>query len=453
MTIKYAFDALGRRSSKTVDSVTTYFFYDPQGRVIAEYEGSTPELTREYVFGNSINEILAMFTPYHEGDPDDWDDFIEFVEAWLCEDGEGCYVPGYDHDDDDIINFEDFAYFAGIWDIPSNKESDWYYLTDALGSVRGLVGGRFQRENDREFWNYDVYGNLSIQDGEESKSGNTFLYAGYYYNLETGLYYTKFRTYDPAIGYWLQLDPIGYANSMNLYQYVISNPTNYNDPFGLRSGYEWKDDSESRLKDNEHHARLVRVRKKWNQLAHKAETDDCYTICEAIVDLAQWMLTSEVMKSEYLHWYNYDETKFVHDLGFVLGGVDSSQSIWDWSDEQRNEAYMGNTRPSVGYTGFNPELNDNSNTIRHIFTMLSFAYEYGNMLGNIAGFWRDHPWRDGIRQPDRIAAYVAADLAEEMDDAFELFGGWDLDDFGQAFAEDFCDEETVERLNKKYFNK
>lgn len=230
---EYTFDALGRRISKTVDSETTYYFYDLQGRVIAEYEGSTPELAREYVFGNGINEVLAMFTPYHAGDPDDWDDFLDFISTWLSEPGDGNWDNSFDVVDDDIINFKDIAYFASVWDIPSSQESDWYYLTDALGSVRGLVGGRFQRESDREFYNYDVYGNLSIQSGEESKSGNPYLFAGYRFDTETDLYQTKFRTYDAGTGRWLQLDPIGYAGGLNMYEYSYSSPAMYIDPFGL----------------------------------------------------------------------------------------------------------------------------------------------------------------------------------------------------------------------------
>lgn len=230
---EYAFDALGRRISKTVGSETTYFFYDPQGRIIAEYEGSTPDLTREYVFGNGQTEILAMFTPYHEGDTNDWNAFIEFVESWLCQDpNDACYDGTYDHNSDAIVNFTDFSYFAGIWDIPSDKESDWYYLTDALGSVRGLVGGRFQRESDREFYNYDVYGNLPIQDDEESKSGNPYLFAGYRYDAETRLYHTDYRAYDPETGRWLSFDR-GFFDSWNLYEYCVSNPSNHTDPLGL----------------------------------------------------------------------------------------------------------------------------------------------------------------------------------------------------------------------------
>jgi RHS repeat-associated protein len=235
---EYSYDALGRRIRKTVDSVTTYFIYDPQGRVIAEYEGSTPTLAREFVYGNGFSEVLAMFTPYHAGDPDDWDDFVELVEAWLCVDpNDACYNGTYDHNYDDIVNFEDFDYFAGIWDIPSNQESNWYYLHDALGSVRGIVGGRFNRESDREFYNYDVYGKLSIQDGEESQSGNPILFAGYRFDAETGLYHTLHRTFDPETGRWLQIDPIDTFDSMNLYEFVSSNPVNEKDSFGLHRDF------------------------------------------------------------------------------------------------------------------------------------------------------------------------------------------------------------------------
>ena len=236
---EYVFDALGRRISKTVDSETTYFFYDTAGRVIAEYaDAATPSLAREYVWGNGINEILAMFTPYHAGDPDDWNDFVGFCETWLLSLGDTGYEDEFDSVNDNTIDFKDFAHWASVWDIPSNEESDWYYLSDALGSVRGLVGGRFQRESDREFYNYDVYGNLTIQDKEESKSGNPYLYSGYRYDAEVKLYLMPYRVYSPSLACWLQFDPIGYAEGMNLYEYVMSNPTNLTDPLGL-SGYRW----------------------------------------------------------------------------------------------------------------------------------------------------------------------------------------------------------------------
>jgi len=65
---EYGYDALGRRVKKYDDdnNLTTYFYYDPFGRVIAEYEkptGDTAEFARTFVYGNGIDEVLAMFLP------------------------------------------------------------------------------------------------------------------------------------------------------------------------------------------------------------------------------------------------------------------------------------------------------------------------------------------------------------------------------------------------------
>ena len=50
---------------------------------------------------------------------------------------------------------------------------------------------------------------------------------------ETQLYYVRNRMYNPALGRWIQRDPLRYTNGANTYQFVVSNPVGNVDPTGL----------------------------------------------------------------------------------------------------------------------------------------------------------------------------------------------------------------------------
>jgi len=117
-----------------------------------------------------------------------------------------------------------------------------YYLNDANMNVTTLVdtGG-----DALERYVYDAYGQVTIYDStwantrSSSSYDNAILYCGYYRDAETGLYHVRNRMYHPALGRWVQRDPIGYADGMNLYQYVRSRPTAAVDPSGTLSSDNW----------------------------------------------------------------------------------------------------------------------------------------------------------------------------------------------------------------------
>jgi len=102
--------------------------------------------------------------------------------------------------------------------------------------------------DDKQVWaaELDIYGRV-IDDRERRVVGDVdfvpFRYQGQYHDVETGLYYNRFRYYSPADGLYTQVDPIGLAGgNPTLYGYVF-NPSWQIDPYGLVSSFLYRGDN------------------------------------------------------------------------------------------------------------------------------------------------------------------------------------------------------------------
>jgi RHS repeat-associated protein len=117
-----------------------------------------------------------------------------------------------------------------------------YIHTDHLNTPRLITN-----QAGQAVWRWDNYDPLGGNAPNENPTNlGTFTcnlrFAGQYFDKETNLHYNYFRDYDPAIGQYIQPDPLGVVTILppmpmavrnHLYAFVLNNPLTGTDPFGL----------------------------------------------------------------------------------------------------------------------------------------------------------------------------------------------------------------------------
>ncbi|WP_236238709.1 RHS repeat domain-containing protein, partial [Pseudomonas rhodesiae] len=169
-TASYRYDPFGRRISKTVDGITSEFFWQGD-TLIAEHQVGRH---RSYLY-----------------EPDSFRPLV-LLEGF-----------GPDH------------------------TQPYHYQLDHLGTPQELT----TPEGDIA-WSahYRAYGEIARLD--VGKLDNPLRFQGQYFDEESGLHYNRHRYYNPDTGRYLTPDPVKLAGGINGYRYV-PNPTGWVDPLGL----------------------------------------------------------------------------------------------------------------------------------------------------------------------------------------------------------------------------
>ena len=173
----YAYDALGRRILKAVTNVvaTNVTLYLNIGDQVCEERDGGGQATA-YVFGRHLDDVLTL----RRG--------------------------------------------TNLWWYHGDDQANVGALTDASGHVVERC----------EYADYGVSSFLA-PDGQPraaSVAGNSLLFQGHRLDEETGFYHFRARYLDPKAGRFVQRDPKGYVDGMNLFSFAGNNPWSRVDPLG-----------------------------------------------------------------------------------------------------------------------------------------------------------------------------------------------------------------------------
>jgi RHS repeat-associated protein len=202
-----------------------------------------------------------------------------------------------------------------------------YYTRDHLGSIRELTGST---QAIRARYDYDPYGRMTKVSGDRD---SVFLYTGHLWHMQSSLYLTMYRAYDPNLGRWITRDPIQERGGLNLYKYALNQPTLLVDRDGLMPENTVKKAIEVCL-----------------LLAPCARLDCLKQIIDGLYEAdpshwQEWMDKINKLDADLANKLNH-VFQAKHNFDPLLNEVGSQQSLYDMIYRNASQAYQAGNLPA-----------------------------------------------------------------------------------------------------------
>jgi len=215
-TVDFEYDALGRRTAKIFQDNVSLWKEMPEG----QRENTIPKRQNE-------DGIITRFI---------WDGNVPLHE-WT-----------YNLKDRPNLVVDELGFLVKDKEEPTSKLTTWIFdegtfkpaakivdgeqhsiITDYLGTPVEMYNSQGEKTWQAE---YDIYGKIRTFKGH-SLNVCPFRYQGQYEDVETGLYYNRFRYYSANVGVYISKDLLRFCSkNPNSYSYV-RDCTNFLDPVGL----------------------------------------------------------------------------------------------------------------------------------------------------------------------------------------------------------------------------